>query len=440
MGRDVFNHGEAARMPKSIRLVSLLGLLALGAAACGSTSGSPASSSSGAAASTCTGTVTVATELPVSGNDASDGVPTQNGANLAVDQANQNKTLLGCTLTVINKDDTSAQTGAHDPNQGAQNMTALAGNQAVVGVVGAFNSSVCQAEEPLSNPADLVQISPSCTNPGLTIPGSNSSIDTSSLRPTGKITFFRVCTTDIGQGAGLAQVATKTLNATKAFVFDDQETYGQGLAKTFDTDFAADGGTVVGSASLPGTTTDFTSELTQAKNDGADLIFFGGTSSNGGGIIRKQMGDVGMGSVNFLGGDGIQDTQFFTEAGSAGDGAYSTVAAPNAADLPSAAAFVTAYKAKYNSEPGAYSANAYDAMNIIITAIKEAIQANGGKLPTSASAFREAVRANVAAIHYSGAIGTTTFDSNGDTTNKLLTLWKGAGGAWTYVSTLTVAS
>jgi len=422
-------------MPNRSQFTTLLALLALGAAACGTSSTSSSGQASG-----CTGTVTVATELPVSGNDASDGVPTQNGAVLAVDQANANHTLNGCTLTVISKDDTSAATGAHDPTQGASNMTALAGNQAVVGVVGAFNSSVCQAEQPIANDADLVLISPSCTNPGLTIVGSNSSIDTSSLRPTGKITFFRVCTTDIGQGAGLAQVATQTLKDTKAYVFDDQETYGQGLAATFKTDFVADGGTVVGTASLPGSTTDFTSELTQAKSDGADLIFFGGTSSNGGGIIRKQMGDVGLGSVDFLGGDGIQDTQFFTEAGSAGDGAYSTVAAPNPADLSSATAFVSAYKAKFNSDPGAYSANAYDAMQIIIQAIKGAIQSNGGKLPTSASAFREAVRANVAAIHYSGAIGTTTFDANGDTTNKLLTLWKGSGGQWTYVSTLTVSS
>lgn len=422
-------------MLKRSQLTPVVALFALGAAACGTTN-----TSSTAKASGCTGSVTVATELPVSGNDASDGVPTQNGAVLAVDQANTNNTLNGCTLTVINKDDTSAATGAHDPTQGASNMTALTGNQAVVGVVGAFNSSVCEAEQTIANDADLIMISPSCTNPGLTIVGSNSSIDTNSLRPTGKITFFRVCTTDIGQGAGLAQVATKTLKDTKAYVFDDQETYGQGLAATFKTDFAADGGTVVGTASLPGSTTDFTSELTQAKSDGATLIFFGGTSSNGGGIIRKQMGDVGLGSVDFLGGDGIQDTQFFTEAGTAGDGAYSTVAAPNPADLSSATAFVSAYKAKFGSAPGAYSANAYDAMNIIIQAIKGAIQSNGGKLPTSPSAFREAVRANVASIHYSGAIGTTSFDSNGDTTNKLLTLWKGSGGKWTYVSTLTVSS
>jgi len=424
-------------MFKSPRFLALLGFAALGAVACGGT----AASSGGGTTAACTGTVSVATELPVSGSDASDGVPTQNGAKLAVNQANETHVLGGsCTLTLVNKDDTNPQSGTHDPNQGAQNMTALASDPAVVGVVGAFNSSVCEVEEPIANRANLVMISPSCTNPGLTIPGANPTIDTYSLRPTGKITFFRVCATDFVQGDGLAEVAFNTLHATKAFVFDDEETYGQGLAQQFSQDFQALGGTVVGHASNPGTTTDFTAELQTAKADGADLIFFGGTSSDGGGYIREQMFDpsVGLGSLPFIGGDAIQDPQFFTEAGSDGDGSYATVPAPNTADLSSAASFVAAYKEAYGSDPGAYSANAYDAMNIIITAIKEAIQANGGRLPASAQAFRETVRSDVASISYSGAIGTTTFDSNGDTNNKLLTLWEGEGGQWAYISTLHV--
>ncbi|MFN2582034.1 MAG: branched-chain amino acid ABC transporter substrate-binding protein, partial [Candidatus Dormibacteria bacterium] len=322
--------------------------------------------------------MTVATELPTSGSDASDGQPTQNGAQLAVTQANSNKLLNGCTVNLITKDDASVALGKHDPNQGAANMTALAANSAVVGVVGPFNSSVCQAEMPIANNADLTQISPSCTNPGLTKPGSNSTINTQSLRPTGKITFFRVCTTDISQSAGLAEEA-KSLGASKAFVFDDQETYGQGLAQNFSTDFTKGGGTVVGTASLPGTTTDFTSELQQAASKGADIIFFGGTASNGGGKLKSQMSSAGLGSnVIYMGGDGIQDKEFLTDAGSAAAGAYSTTASPDATKLSSAASFASAYQSAFGSAPGAYSANAYDAMNIVLTAVKNAIQQNGG--------------------------------------------------------------
>ncbi len=424
----------------TLGFLSIASIAAIGAlAACG-TSSAPASSSGGGAKS-CTGTVTVATELPTSGSDASDGMPTLQGAQLAVAQANANHLLGGtCTFTEIDKDDASVALGKHDPNQGAANMTALAGDAAVVGVVGPFNSSVCQAEQPIANAADLAQISPSCTNPGLTIPGSNSTINTLSLRPSGKITFFRVCATDIAQGSGLAQVAV-SLGAKKAFVFDDQETYGQGLAKTFSTDFATDGGSVVGNASLPGTTRDFSSQLQTAKSDGADLIFFGGTSSNGGGILRSQMGAAGLGSsVIFMGGDGIQDTEFTGDAGSAGNGAYSTIAAPNVSQLSSATTFVSDYMAKYGSAPGAYSANAYDAMNIILQAVKTAVTANGGTIPSNPAAFRELVRAAIAAINYSGAIGTTSFDQNGDTKSGLLTLWQVQSGQWTWVKNVTVTS
>jgi branched-chain amino acid transport system substrate-binding protein len=425
----------------SIASFAALGVLA----ACGTTS------TGGSTTTGCTGSVTVATELPTSGGDASDGLPTQYGAELAVDQANANHLLGGsCTVNLITKDDASVALGKHDPNLGAANMSALAANAAVVGVVGPFNSVVCEAEAPIANQADLVEISPSCTNPGITQVGADPTVNTLSLRPTGKITFFRVCTTDTEQGAGLAQEA-KALNATKAYVFDDQESYGVGLATEFTKDFTAAGGTVVGHQSLPGTTTSFISYLQQAKSLGADLVFFGGTSSNGGGIIRQQMFDptVGMGTVNFIGGDGISDNLFLTQAGKDANGVYYTVAAPFLSQISSAATFLSQYKAsKYATQSNglvggqvyAYTANAYDAMNIILQAIKEAITANGGTIPTNPTTFRASVRSNVASIQYAGVIGNTSFNSVGDTTNIALTLYQIQNGAAVAVKALSVTA
>ncbi|MFN2451684.1 MAG: branched-chain amino acid ABC transporter substrate-binding protein [Candidatus Dormibacteria bacterium] len=416
----------------STRLISLAGALSLVAlAGCGT------SSSGGSGGKSCTGSVSVGSDLPVSGSDASDGKPTQNGAQLAVDQANKNKVLGGCTIKYVPKDDSSVALGKHDPQQGASNIQAFIGDESVVGVVGPFNSSVAKAELPIANQGGLPLISPSNTNPGLTIPGSNPDVDTSVLRPTPTLTYFRVCTTDLGQGKGLADSATKKLGAKKAFVIDDQETYGKGLADNFAKDFAAGGGTVVDRVSLPGTTKDFRDTLNRAKSDGADLIFFGGTSSNGGGILRKQQADVGLTAV-FMGGDGIVDDEFFTQAGDAGNGAYGTIAAPDPAKLSSAKQFVTDYKAAFGADPGAYSANAFDAMNVIIQAAKKAIDANGGALPGDPKAFRESVRAQIAKTDYNGAIGHTTFDKNGDTTNVLLTLDKGVGGKWTTDAEITL--
>ena len=76
-------------------------------------------------------------------------------------QAQQHDLFGGCTITYIAKNDASVALGKHDPAQGAQNITELASNQAVVGVVGPFNSGVAVAEMPISSAAGLVQISPS---------------------------------------------------------------------------------------------------------------------------------------------------------------------------------------------------------------------------------------------------------------------------------------
>ncbi|MGH7748079.1 MAG: branched-chain amino acid ABC transporter substrate-binding protein, partial [Candidatus Dormibacteria bacterium] len=241
------------------RVMPVLGIISLAAlAACGTStsSGGGGSSSSSGPLGSCTGTVTVASDLPTSGGDAAIGGGTEKGVKLAVDQANAAHLLGGCTITYIPKDDASVALGKHDPQQGVQNVTALVANQAVMGIVGPFNSSVAVAELPVTNKAGVAQISPSNTDPGLTIPGTDPDIDTNSLKPTGKTTYFRVISNDVVQAQVMAQVAAKELSLKKIYDIDDQETYGKDLSNYFDQDFAKLGGAIVKRVGLPGTTKD----------------------------------------------------------------------------------------------------------------------------------------------------------------------------------------
>src|SRR6202040_3333751 len=76
----------------------------------------------------------------------------------------------------------------------------------------------------------------------------------------------------------------------------------------------------------------------------------------------------------------------------------------------------------------AYSANAYDCMNILIQAIKSAL-ASGAKTPQNsgdaagAKAFRQAVIDALKKTDYTGPTGHHTFDANGDTTNKVISIF-----------------
>ena len=101
---------------------------------------------------------------------------------------------------------------------------------------------------------------------------------------------------------------------------------------------------------------------------------------------------------------------------------FGTVAAVDATQLPAAKSIIEDFKKSFSSASdfGAYTMPAYDCAKILINAIGRAIDDAGGNMPT-----REQVRAQVAQTKdYQGALGTIGFDSNGDTTNRIISIYK----------------
>jgi branched-chain amino acid transport system substrate-binding protein len=316
--------------------------------------------------------------------------------------------------------------GVHSPQQGAANVRNFVSDDAVLAMIGPYNSNVAAAEIPVTNAAGLVQIGPSVVSDGLTI-----GPDAKSLRRANPDTnsFFRVCTTDSRQGSALAQFARK-LGYKKVYVIDDNETYGLDLANRFEQDFKQQSGTVLGHDHIAKNTQDFKALLIKVAGTKPDVIFYGGVTSTGGGLIRKQMFDTGLGKVPFMGGDGIADLA--TVAGKLSDGSYYTLAAPNAEKLPSAQTFVKAYQARFHSPIGPYSANAYAAAQVAIAAIESATKANGGKMPSRAQVLAQVVKTSALAT----PIGPISFDANGDVENPVLSLYGFRNGASYFINEL----
>src|ERR1035437_7142397 len=132
--------------------------------------------------------VKIGVDLPVSGADATNGIPTRNGVVLAVDLANAKPLPGGLKFEVSALDD--AVQGVHDPAQGAQNVKTFIAYSAVLGMVGPFNSNVAKAEIPLTNDAGLVQISPASLVSGITKGDEAKKLRTSHPDVN---TYFRVC-------------------------------------------------------------------------------------------------------------------------------------------------------------------------------------------------------------------------------------------------------
>ncbi len=397
--------------------VVALTVMALGLAACGSSN-----AASG-------GTLIIASELPTSGADQAVGTATQDGVELAVDQAVAAGTLTGgYKLQFKSYNDASVALGKHDPAQGQKNVQDIVSNPEIMGFVGAFNSGVSAVEIPVVNQSDgPVMISPANTNPGLTLQqyAQANGFNYDTLHPSNhKDFYFRIPANDVVQGgldAKIALTATPIKPALKtAFVLDDGEVYGQGLAKFFSTSFVAGGGTLVGSETTISTsqTASFPALATSIVSLKPDVIFFGGTTGAGAGALKQAIAAAGGASILWDVGDGVDDnSDWQTEAGQAAAGIFGTVAAPELSQLSTAASFVTAFKAKYGIDAYPYSAIAYDAANIEITAIENVIKS--GQKPTRAN-----VRDQVASIKYTGIVGNISFDQYGDNSGtKYFSVW-----------------
>lgn len=432
-------------------------LLVMVLAACGAgTTGS----SGGGSSTTSTGPITlkIATDYPTSGKDESAGKPSENGAHFAVDQANAQKLVPNVTFQFVPKDDVGPS-GAHDPATGQKNVADLIGDALVAGMVGPLNSSVAQAQLPEANQAGFPIISPANTNdcltqnePAFECGGANSKLAT--YRPTGKVTYFRIATRDQYQGAALADFAYKTKGYKTAYVIDDTETYGVGIATSIITEWGKLGGTMLGRSSAAPTTTSYVNLLTQIATKNPDVIFFGGNDSTGGILIRQQMMQVpALKQKSLIAGDGTQTSAMATSIGtyksdgSNGGQVFTSVASVNINALPSAQKFLTDFPKAYGNI-GAYSAGSYDCAMVLMQAVKTAL-AKGVKAPansgdaTQGKAFRQAVIDAIQGISYDGITGHIGFDQNGDTTSRVISIYTIAdnpnqGDGWKFVSQLNV--
>lgn len=405
-------------------------------------------------AATSSTVIKIAADLPVSGKDLRLGKPAENGARLAVDQANANHILAGYTLVFESKDDVGPR-GVNDPAVGARNVTALVADALVAGIVGPLNSRVALSELSITNQAPLAQISPASTNPCLSkelaeweCSGFTSLLPT--LRPTGKVTSFRIAPTDDLQGPAAADFVLQTLQLQQVYVIDDADPYGIGLAHGFIKQFLAQGGTVLGYSRQPGPLHSYLELLTQIATLHPDAIYFGGIDASGGTLIRQQMQHVpGLEQLPFLGADGIVTPGFASSIGLAGGPVYATVAVVDTMSSAAAASFNRQYDAVYGSaNRNVYSALAYDCANILIQAIKTAL-ATGAHPPQHAedtalaSAFRQAVITAMQDSSFHGVTWHHTFDESGDTSNKLLSVYQlaanGSGQAdWRLATQVTV--
>lgn len=350
-------------------------------------------------------TVKIGTASPQTGPQAHIGIDIRNGVQLAIEDANAANVEIGgnkVKFELVSEDDEANPTKATTV---AQKLV----DAKVAGVVGHFNSGASIPASKIYSDAGIPQISPSSTNPKYTEQGFK--------------TTFRVVAHDGQQGPTLARFAAKTLQAKSVAVIDDSTAYGQGLADNFEATAKSLGIKVVAREQTTDKDTDFKAILTKIKGKKPDLIMFGGIDPQAAPMI-KQMKDLGI-KARFIGGDGMQTPNFIKLAGDASDGAMASIPGLPKDQMPGGKTFLDKYKAKFNQEVELYAPMGYDAVMVLIDAMKRAGSADPAKfLP------------EVGKTRYDGVIGPIAFDEKGDLKNGPITIYVVKGGKWEPLETV----
>jgi branched-chain amino acid transport system substrate-binding protein len=240
-------------------------------------------------------------------------------------------------------------------------------DDAVIGVVGPIFGSTTNAVGPLYTEAHI---------PMLTM-GTAAELATKGW------TMFRVVPNDDLQAAAVADYLVKALQLKKIAVIDDGTQYGHGLGEAVKAQVRKDGGEVVAEEAIDPNADDYSSTIAKLMANGAEGVFLG-ASVNTETVFNRQLVEAGFKGA-FFAPDGSLSPDFVKLAGPGSEGTYFTCqcapvpeyGGPTSGPL---ADFVSAYQKQFDASAQAYSAEGYDAANMIIAAIRSGVRDRDGLL------------------------------------------------------------
>lgn len=300
----------------------------------------------------------------MTGGNASYGTSMMRGFNLAVKEINAAGGVDGKKIVLVEADTKS------EPAEAANAMSKLINQDKVSFVSGIFTSSSAIAACNISETAKVPYLAVGATNPAVTVAKDGST----------KPNTFRVCFIDPFQGTVGANFVTNELKAkTAAIYIDNSSDYSKGLADFFKKSFTANGGSVVAEEAYLQKDTDFKAVLTKIKATNPEIIYVPGYYEEVGKII-KQARELGI-TVPIVGGDGWDSPKLPEIAGAeALNNTFFTNHYSPDADSAESKAFVAAFEKEYNQKPDAPAVLGYDALKLMVDAIKRAGAADPAKV------------------------------------------------------------
>ncbi|WP_419040350.1 ABC transporter substrate-binding protein [Parolsenella catena] len=366
-----------------VKLSGATGILSVaGLAACGNSGSSSAGSST---------TFKLGNIGPLTGGAAIYGNATKNGAQLAVDEINA----AGGSIQFEH----NCQDDEHDPEKSVNAYNNLK-DWGLQVLVGPTTTNPCVAVSAETNSDNVFELTPSASSNDVI--GGQEDAD-GNVTTARKNNVFQMCFTDPNQGTASAQyLAKKQLGTKIAVIYNNSDAYSTGIYKKFEAEAANQGLQIVSTSTFTDdNATDFSVQLNDAKNNGADLVFLPIyytpaalilTQANGMGYEPDFFGCDGM--------DGILTVEGFDTKLAEGLMLLTPFVATATDEKTSA--FTKAYKDAYGDEPIQFAADAYDCVYVI----KELLEKTGCTPDMSASDICDKLKAAIVdGYTYSGLTG-----------------------------------
>ena len=371
-----------------VKLSGAAGILSVaGLAGCGNSGSSSAGSSSSGSADT----FKIGNIGPLTGAAAIYGNATKNGAQLAVDEINA----AGGSIKLEH----NCQDDEHDPEKSVNAYNNLK-DWGIQVLVGTTTTAPCVAVSAETNSDNVFELTPSASSNDVI--GGQADADGNVTTPR-KDNVYQMCFTDPNQGTASAQyLAQKQLGTKIAVIYDNSDAYSTGIFKKFEAEAAEQNLTIVSTTTFTAdNATDFSVQLNDAKNAGADLVFLP-IYYTPAALILTQAANMGY-APKFFGCDGMDC--IITVEGfdtSLAEGLMLLTPFVATATDEKTQAFTKAYKDAYGDEPIQFAADAYDCVYVV----KDLLEKTGCTPDMSASDICDKLKAAIVdGYTYSGLTG-----------------------------------
>ncbi len=341
---------------QKVRLVSLLLVVVLLFVACTSAAPNQPEPTKAPAAGNLSGEISIGAVWSLTGAAAIYGPSQKQAAEMAVEEINRAGILGQASIKLITEDDRSTKEGA------IAAFEKLINQDKVVAIFGPTLSNSAKAADPMAQEKKIVVLATSNTAAGIVEIGDF---------------VFRDSLPEAAVIPNTIKVTKAKLGYKKvALLYGDDDAFTKSGYDVFKATLDAEGVEILTTETFKKGDTDFSAQLTKIKGLNPDAIVVSALAEEAAGIMSqgRQLGIAE--SVHFIGGNGFNSPKLAQLAGKAAEGAISGAAWFINSSAPGNQDFVKAYNTKYGANPDQFAAQAYAAVYLMASAIKNAGQAN----------------------------------------------------------------